>query len=300
MLKSLSRGFDVDSLFGILEAIPSCIFFKDTELRYVFSTHYWEQLNHDGTGNWDIKGKTDLEVRVDRENAIKAMEEDKRILETEKGCSYEVTFEKDGKIQYYQIIKEPVFDKEGKVYGIVGLINNITEKREMEHKLEELSSVDQLTGLWNRYAGKENIKRKISSNPEHNLFCLIDLDKFKFINDNFGHRVGDEVLIATAEVLRETAEEQGGVAMRLGGDEFVLFIPGIENPLQAEAWMIHLFERIRYVYVPAIKGREISLSVGAVLQNEYVDFDVLYKNADALMYEAKRIEGCAFYASWPA
>lgn len=72
----------------MLKALPACIFLKDTECRYVFSTQYWNHLDTHGDPDWTIRGKTDMDVRKDKENAKKAMEADRRILETGEGTEY--------------------------------------------------------------------------------------------------------------------------------------------------------------------------------------------------------------------
>ena len=93
----LMDEMDYLTFMKIISNIPSCIFFKDAELKYRFSTHCWAQLNSD-----DIVGKTDLDVRKDRENAIKAMEADREILRTKKGCSYVIKSEIDGDISFLE------------------------------------------------------------------------------------------------------------------------------------------------------------------------------------------------------
>ena len=76
---------DIDFVERILRELPSNIMFKDTECRYVFCTHYWRHIKIGDDPNWTIRGKTDLEVRKDTENARMAYEQDKRILATGKG-----------------------------------------------------------------------------------------------------------------------------------------------------------------------------------------------------------------------
>lgn len=97
MKKSRKGNFiyDVDFIEHILKDLPSNIFFKDTECRYVFCTQYWRHLKTDETDDWTIRGKTDLEVRVDKENARKAYEEDKKILKTGQGTEYVIEVNQD-------------------------------------------------------------------------------------------------------------------------------------------------------------------------------------------------------------
>ena len=142
---------DYDLFKKILKEIPSNIFFKDREGRYVFSTHYWRHLQGAEDPSWDIAGKTDLEIRKDKENAKLAMEQDREIIRTGKGVSYVIEVNQDGVKEYLELIKNPVRDDDGNIIGIVGLINNVTEKILLKKKLEKFAHTDMLTGLFNRH-----------------------------------------------------------------------------------------------------------------------------------------------------
>lgn len=96
------------------------------------------------------------------------------------------------------------------------------------------------------------------------MFLLFDVDKFKHINDTYGHSIGDEVLIQVADALKQTFE-QAGVCMRLGGDEFAVYAPEITEQMQAETMIQAFFERIRNIAIPQMEGDAISVSLGAVL-----------------------------------
>lgn len=128
---SIMNEITYQDFIKIINNIPSCIFFKDTELKYRFSSHCWEQLISE-----DIVGKTDLDIRKDKENAMLAMEMDRNIIQTGMGCKYVIKSEVEGNISYLELTKEPVFNEEGTVIGIVGLINDITEKNTLSQKLE--------------------------------------------------------------------------------------------------------------------------------------------------------------------
>lgn len=159
----------------IISDIPSCIFFKDTELKYLFSSHCWAQLISD-----DIVGKTDLEIRKDKENALKAMEADREILRTGKGTNYVIKSDIDGDISYLQLIKEPIFDDDGKVIGIVGLINDITEKTLTDQKLEESNNMlkDALEELKKKNAAQKLFTASMNHelrNPLNGIIGLLGL-----------------------------------------------------------------------------------------------------------------------------
>ena len=126
----------------MLKELPSCIFLKDTEGRYVFSTQYWSHLDTEGDPNWTIRGKTDLDIRKDKENAKKAMEADRRIIETGEGTEYVIEECQDGVRDYLQLIKRPVYDDNGGIVGIIALINNITDYQLMKMELEKRLKTD--------------------------------------------------------------------------------------------------------------------------------------------------------------
>lgn len=127
-------GLDLEILKRMISVIPSNIFFKDTELRYQFCSHKWREQS---PGN--IIGKTDLEIRLDKENAIPAMEADREIIRTGIGCRYVIKSVVEDTVSYLELIKEPVKDENGKVLGIVGLINDVTEQTLLSHKIKEMS-----------------------------------------------------------------------------------------------------------------------------------------------------------------
>lgn len=127
----------------MLKELPSCIFLKDAEGRYVFSTQYWRHLNTENDPNWTIRGKTDLDVRKDKENAMKAMEADRRILETGIGTEYVIQENQDGIVEYLQLIKRPVFDDNDNVKGIIALINNVTDYQLLKQELEKRAKTDE-------------------------------------------------------------------------------------------------------------------------------------------------------------
>jgi len=127
-------GLDLEILKRMISVIPSNIFFKDTELRYQFCSHKWRE-QADG----DIIGKTDLEIRLDKENAIPAMEADREIIRTGIGCRYTIESIVGDTVSYLELIKEPVKDENGNVLGIVGLINDVTEQTLLNRKIKKLS-----------------------------------------------------------------------------------------------------------------------------------------------------------------
>ena len=119
------------------------------------------------------------------------------------------------------------------------------------------------------------------------LCCL-----FKKINDTYGHAVGDTVLIKLAAVLQRACREND-IVMRLGGDEFAMYLPGMPDKAQAESFFKRLFTQIDKISISEMQGEKINVSLGASLYSDKdrATFDTLYHEADAAMYESKKIVG---------
>ena len=274
-------SIDYKTFLGIIHNIPSCIFFKDAQLRYVFCTKHWAQQNSE-----DIIGKTDLEIRVDKENAVLAMEADKNIINTGKGCKYVIKSDIEGSVSYLELIKEPIFDDGNKVIGIVGLINDVTEKTLFEQKLKELNSTDTLTRLYNRRAGVEIIEQLLKEQYENRVFMLIDINKFKHINDEYGHQVGDTVLREFGLAIKHSLYDND-VALRLGGDEFIIFLSNVQTTEQVEGFLRKFLENIDAIRIRDF-NEKITASIGVTLVKERETFDKLYAKTDKIMYQAKQ------------
>ncbi len=177
---------------------------------------------------------------------------------------------------------------------VVTSVTDITRNKQMENKLIELSETDALTGINNRGSGESKIDTMLN-NQNKGMFCILDADNFKSINDSFGHTVGDKALVAIAECMKKSFRDHD-IIMRLGGDEFAVYAVGIDSRKKAETVIKRFFERIDKINIPEMKGRKITVSLGAVFADMKSDyqFDDVYKKADSVMYECKRKEGNNF------
>lgn len=172
-------------------------------------------------------------------------------------------------------------------------IECIEEEKKRENRLIYLAQTDLTTGLCNRGSGEKKITEFLKKKTG-GLLCLIDCDKFKSINDNYGHSVGDKVIIAVAEKLQKTCRDSD-VVLRLGGDEFAIFMPKMLKRTVAEKFFERLFENIRQIDIIEMQGKSIEISLGACFYNGYegVSFDQLYRKADRAMYQSKNQKGCS-------
>lgn len=271
---------------AILRVLPSGIYYKDAQGRYLFSTHFWERFKRDGDPNWTICGKTDLDIRDDRENALKAMEADREIVRTGKGTTYVIEdVSLDGEQEFIELVKRPVFDADGKVKGIVGLVNNITEHVAFQLALERDALLDGLTGVENRRAFDDCVAgigqdRRL---PFPIAVISADCDELKRVNDTFGHLSGDEYIRASALTIKSCLPD-GSRVFRMGGDEFVAFVPGVGME-EAERLVATIKERIDKV---RIGDGHVSVSFGvAEIDGPEADVHSVIAVADRDMYRNK-------------
>lgn len=166
-------------------------------------------------------------------------------------------------------------------------LTDVTEKKKMEQKLIILSQTDSLTKINNRGSGEYQIEAILKGNVS-GMFCLCDVDKFKSVNDTYGHTVGDKVLIEIAHALKRSFGN-GDVIMRLGGDEFAVFAVGICDESEGRKRIEHFFDELATISIQEMEGKGVRVSLGAVIhKKENVEtFDQLYQKADAAMYICK-------------
>lgn len=274
----------------ILKELPSNIYLKDAEGKYVFATHYWHHLHTENDPNWTIRGKTDVEIREDKENALKAMESDKELLRTGKGTNYVIKEEgEDGSVEYLELIKRPVFDENGKVNGIIALINNVTEVQLMKLQLEKRSKTDSLTGLLNKQETESEITNIIenATDDTSGALMMIDVDKFKEINDSFGHAAGDRVLTAIGNILQRSFKGMD-IKGRIGGDEFMVYLRDVQKSETAIKLASKISDKVKRLFPHEPLGSCVSLSIGISIFPEHgKKFEDLYRAADTALYHVK-------------
>jgi diguanylate cyclase (GGDEF)-like protein len=133
-------------------------------------------------------------------------------------------------------------DAAGVVTGAVGWLSDVTDRAQLHRELEVRASVDKLTSCLNREASLKLVEQMTAAPKapgEGNALIFIDLDRFKSVNDRFGHAAGDRLLAAAGDRLRGTARK-GDAVGRVGGDEFIVICPRVESSAQA----VKIAERI--------------------------------------------------------
>jgi diguanylate cyclase (GGDEF)-like protein len=174
---------------------------------------------------------------------------------------------------------------------MLALAVEAAQRQEAETRIEHLAWYDGLTGLPNRNLLRETMRDMImtAANRKRRMaVMLIDLDRFKDVNDTLGHLVGDALIKSAAELLRATVGDSGVVA-RLGGDEFVVLLSEFVHRQEVALLAARVAQALhRTDLVPNI-DTQVSASIGVALFPEHGrDMSTLLKNADAAMYQAKR------------
>ena len=282
-------SFTYSEMQKMLKELPSNIYLKDAEGRYVFCTQYWHHIHHEDK-YWTIRGKTDLDIRKDKENAKKAMETDRVMLATGMGTDYVIEENDDGVREFLELVKRPVFDDDGNITGIIALINDVTEKELLKMELEKRSKTDPLTGLLNKGAVEELIGMMLGNYYKDNGCCglmMIDVDHFKDINDTYGHAVGDDVLARIGRIINGNFRGND-VAGRIGGDEFMIFLRDIESKDRVFLLADRLNEQVRKEFEKEEYAAKISMSIGIAVYPEHGrKFEQLYEASDRALYWVK-------------
>lgn len=161
----------------------------------------------------------------------------------------------------------------------------------MQHRMQELYDIsvrDSLTGLLNRRGGPTAVKNLLAAGAENCAVLLVDIDGLKLINDLSGHVSGDVAIARTGDAIRESIR-QGDICTRLGGDEFLVFAPDCKEQ-EALAIARRILGSLANPAMP-LAGTKVSASIGVALhEGTGADFDRMYHDADAALYEA-RTEG---------
>ncbi|WP_432736411.1 ammonium transporter [Maridesulfovibrio sp. FT414] len=199
---------------------------------------------------------------------------------------------KDGRLIPISVIGYPIH-VDGELSGIYYIYTDITQRKAFEDQLAHQAFHDSLTGLPNRVLFSERLSRALKRAKRHKNYrfaaMMLDMDRFKWINDTLGHHAGDEFLIAIADRISSCIREVDTVA-RLGGDEFGIVIEEFSSYQE----VIRIAKRIQHSLQLPLELSEnkvtSSASIGIVLRNdEYDDADAVMRDADIAMYRAKEM-----------
>lgn len=180
----------------------------------------------------------------------------------------------------------------------VAIFTDISEIKNQQKQLEVLAYYDPLTHLPNRTLFADRFSMAVLQCKRHNSLlavCFLDLDDFKPVNDKYGHKIGDELLIAVSERITSTLRESDSIS-RQGGDEFILLLGDVYSQLQVEKLLDRLLFYISQPYKIEGKALQITATAGVTIYpSDDSDIDTLIRHADQSMYKAK-LEGKRGYS----
>ncbi len=191
---------------------------------------------------------------------------------------------------HWSLSGNPIFDPNGRFMGFRGIGTDLTEQRRSEQEISRLARFDSLTGLPNRAMMRQTLDEALRNAAYRQKGCalfLIDLDRFKNVNDTLGHPIGDALLRQVGERLKAVMGNHGQVG-RLGGDEFKAVLPGMVETGLLEALAKTLIEQVSRPY--SIEGHKVAIgaSVGIAIGDPGRSCaDALVRNADLALYAAK-------------
>lgn len=169
---------------------------------------------------------------------------------------------------------------------------NLEKTEKKEKRLKKQAKYDALTGIFNRGALEQYVSERLEEEEWGGAFILIDVDKFKSVNDNYGHEMGDKVLKLVSYMLVQSFRKNDVVG-RLGGDEFAIWISNL--PEEHLHYITERFEMInKQLTSSEVSFPSISLSVGITLCQEGDDFKSVYNRADKALYYVKEHGRCGF------
>lgn len=184
----------------------------------------------------------------------------------------------------------PVYDSFGKVRHYVCILNDVTQRRDMEQQLIKQATHDALTMLPNRVLFVDRVEQAILRAKKEKTsfaFLFLDLDRFKMINDTLGHTMGDKLLQVISGRLLASSSDFDTVA-RIGGDEFVMLLQNLTNESEAETLAIELLQALEKPVQIGKHSLRVTGSIGiSFYPKDGQDYESLMKSADMSMYYAK-------------
>lgn len=197
---------------------------------------------------------------------------------------------------------EPLLDDNGRIYGVVTCVVDVSAQKRLEQTLRDSARTDSLTLLPNRVVVTDQIAAALARHQAqpgyHFAVLFMDFDRFKQVNDTLGHGVGDALLRQIAERLKGSLRESdafvrtsdfGQMAARIGGDEFVVLLDDIRGDLDAEVVAGRLLDLLAMPYTIGAHTVSSSVSIGIVTATHAAgDVEAILRDADIAMYEAKR------------
>jgi diguanylate cyclase (GGDEF)-like protein/PAS domain S-box-containing protein len=273
----------------VVEASGEYVWETDADWRYIYLSERVEAVF--GYSRAEMLGRTPREfMPLGEERAVEAWFSSHASARRAFRDLEHRSLTKSGGVIWQSVSGVPVRDAGGGFLGYRGTAADITARRQAEQRIEYLATRDALTGLPNRTLLADRAGQAIlaaARGRSQLALLVVDLDRFKLVNDSLGYQAGDALLRAVGERLRHALRREDTLA-RLGGDEFVLLWEGLKSAADAAA----VAQRVQAILARpfTVEGRSLNAgaSIGvAVYPGDGADFAELLKNADAAMHHAK-------------
>ncbi len=233
----------------------------------------------------NIKGKKINDLIVPENNLNEAQKKSSRVIEGEKILAETIRKTKNGEKIYVEINAFPIKIDSGQI-GIFSIYQDIRKRKQEEEKIKYLSFHDELSALYNRRYFENEIKRINNSRYLPISIIIGDIDNLKYINDNYGHKIGDEYIKKAAEVFKLVCRE-GDIISRIGGDEFAILLA--ETPGRvAEKICICCKNVCLQTTKTASLPEPLQISLGSATMNlKNENLNDIFNKADQKMYKNK-------------
>jgi diguanylate cyclase (GGDEF)-like protein/PAS domain S-box-containing protein len=275
----------------IVDQLPALIW--TTDVKLMITSFEGAELGSLHIDPWLLVGqKVGTTLFLDEESRLITLHAHQQALE---GDSFRFEIEWAGKTRQAHV--EPLRDVEGQIIGTIAIALDISERKEAEQRLHHLSQYDALTDLPNRILLEDRLAQALGTARRYGgevAIIFIDVDRFKYINDTYGHHNGDEVLKGVAARLTDLVPASATVS-RSGGDEFIILIVDAKDRTAVENQASNILESFRAPF--SISGREVYLTSSLGVSrypSDAEDVLSLLKSAETAMYEAKQLGRNAF------
>jgi diguanylate cyclase (GGDEF)-like protein/PAS domain S-box-containing protein len=264
----------------ILDNIPNSTWLRDREGRYMAVNEPFSKMF--GLTPTEMVGKSDYDI-YPPELAKKYENDSREVMRSGMRTYFEESIvDAEGKIQFVEKIRTPIFNDAGDVIGIIGIAHDITSRKEIEESLRHDSTHDGLTGLYNRAFFDGELERFSHGRMFPLSVVMADINGLKEVNDSLGHDAGDKLLCLAARILLHAFRAEDIVA-RIGGDEFAVLLPSTEGKVAEEA-----VEWIRNC--PEIINGQVSIAFGIASADNKKQLADALKLSDARMYQDKSVQ----------
>jgi diguanylate cyclase (GGDEF)-like protein/PAS domain S-box-containing protein len=292
--KSLFESRGLNNFFNsVIDNIPIMLFLKDAkDLRFKMVNKAAEELI--GLSREELIGKTDYDV-FPKYQADFFVKKDREALNnlTQLFIEEERITSKNRKL-IISTKKLPIFNNVGEPEYLLGISEDITNKKRMEKIIKKIAYYDEITNLPNRNLFKDRFKIAVEQAKRNNkkiMIAMIDFDKFKEINDRYGHSIGDKLLKSFANRIKRIVRKTDAFA-RFGGDEFIMILGDFYNTNDMEKFAQKIIDAFKEPFNVDKLKLKITGSMGiSVYPDDALNQSDLVKFADTAMYDSKKNAG---------